>query len=60
MQQRLPVSKPLALVIIGLIIGISLSLGSGYAVFYPDMVNQRNKSVEERITDIEDEIVALD
>ncbi len=60
MQQRLPVSKPLALVVIGLIIGVSLGLGSGYAVFYPDMVNQRNKSVEERITDIEDELVSLD
>ena len=60
MQSRLPVSKPLALVVIGLIIGVSLGLGSGYAVFYPDMVNQRNKTVEERIVDVEDNLVELD
>ena len=60
MQTRIPVSKPLALVIIGLIIGLSLGLGSGYAVFYPDMVNQRSKTVEERITDVEDSVATLD
>jgi len=60
MQTRIPVSKPLALVIIGLIIGLSLGLGSGYAVFYPDMVNQRSKTVEERIGDVEDSVAALD
>ena len=60
MQSRIPVSKPLALVVIGLIIGVSLGLGSGYAVFYPDMVNQRSQTVEERIDDIEDNLVALD
>jgi len=60
MQSRLPVSKPLALVVIGLIIGVSLGLGSGYAVFYPDMVNERNKTVEERIVDVEDNLVELD
>mgnify|MGYP006280656523 FL=1 len=60
MQSRIPVSKPLALVVIGLIIGVSLGLGSGYAVFYPDMVNERSKTVEERISDIEDNVSALD
>lgn len=60
MQSRLPVSKPLALVIIGLIIGVSLGLGSGYAIFYPDMVNERSKTVEERITDVEDSVITLD
>ncbi|MCW4011815.1 MAG: hypothetical protein NWF07_02360 [Candidatus Bathyarchaeota archaeon] len=60
MQSRLPVSKPLALVIIGLIIGVSLGLGSGYAVFYPDMVNERSKTVEDRIGDIEGNITSLD
>ncbi len=60
MQSKIPVSKPLALVVIGLIIGVSLGLGSGYAVFYPDMVNQRNRSIEERITDLEDSMANLD
>jgi uncharacterized phage infection (PIP) family protein YhgE len=60
MQTRIPVSKPLALVVIGLIIGLSLGLGSGYAVFYPDMVNQRSKTVEERITDVEGSVADLD
>ena len=60
MQSRLPVSKPLALVIIGLIIGTSLGLGSGYAIFYPDMVNERSKTVEERIVDIEGNVTSLD
>ena len=52
MQSSVSVSKPLALVVIGLIIGVSLGLGSGYAVFYPDMVKQRNKTVEERVNDV--------
>jgi prefoldin subunit 5 len=60
MQSRLPVSKPLALVVIGFIIGVSLGLGSGYAVFYPDMVNERSKTVEDRIEDVEDGIASLD
>jgi archaellum component FlaC len=60
MQSRIPVSKPLALVVIGIIIGLSLGLGSGYAVFYPDMVNQRSKTIEERVTDIEDNVSAMD
>ncbi len=49
----------MALVIIGLVIGASLGLGSGYAVFYPDMVNKRNKSVEERITLVENNMTAM-
>lgn len=60
MQSRIPVSKPLALVVIGIIIGLSLGLGSGYAVFYPDMVNQRSKTVDERVTDIESNVSVLD
>ena len=50
------VSKPLALVIIGLILGASLGLGSGYAFFYPEMVEQSNRDLEDRITDLEDNI----
>ena len=50
------VSKPLAFVIIGLILGASLGLGSGYAVFYPEMVEQSNRDIEDRITDLEDNI----
>jgi len=50
------VSKPLALVLIGLILGASLGLGSGYAVFYPEMVEQSNRDLEDRITDLEDDI----
>ncbi|MFH1180738.1 MAG: hypothetical protein V1710_10275 [Candidatus Bathyarchaeota archaeon] len=60
MQYRIPVSKPLALVVIGIIIGLSLGLGSGYAVFYPDMVNQRSKTIEERVADIEGNVSAMD
>lgn len=51
-----PVSKPLALVVIGLILGASLGLGSGYAVFYPEMVEQSNKDLEDRITGLEDSL----
>jgi len=50
------VSKPLAFVIIGLILGASLGLGSGYAVFYPEMVEQSNRNLEDRMTDLEDNI----
>jgi chaperonin cofactor prefoldin len=50
------VSKPLAFVIIGLILGASLGLGSGYAVFYPEMVEQSNRDLEDRMTDLEDNI----
>ncbi|HUV33907.1 MAG TPA: hypothetical protein VMW22_03190 [Candidatus Desulfaltia sp.] len=47
-------SKPLALVLIGLILGASLGLGSGYAVFYPQMVRDSNRSIEDRIQEMED------
>ncbi len=50
------VSKPLAFVVIGLILGASLGLGSGYAVFYPEMVEQSNREIEDRITDLEDSV----
>ena len=50
------VSKPLALVVIGLILGASLGLGSGYAVFYPEMVEQSNRDLEDRITSLEDSV----
>jgi len=50
------VSKPLAFVIIGLILGASLGLGSGYAVFYPEMVERSNRDIEDRIKDLEDNI----
>jgi len=50
------VSKPLAFVVIGLILGASLGLGSGYAVFYPEMVEQSNRDLEDRITILEDSV----
>jgi hypothetical protein len=56
MQTRLPISKPLLLVLIGLIIGASLGLGSGYAVFYPSMVKERTQTIEERVGGIEDNV----
>lgn len=56
MQTRLPISKPLLLVLIGLIIGASLGLGSGYAVFYPSMVRVRSQTIEERVGGIEDNV----
>ncbi len=59
MQSKLPLSKPLLLMIIGLIIGASLGLGSGYAVFYPNMVKQRNKSLDERVSSISANITHL-
>ena len=54
MQATSSSSKPLALVLIGLVLGASLGLGSGYAVFYPQMVRESNRSIEERIQDMED------
>ena len=59
MESRLPVSKPLLLVLIGLIIGASLGLGSGYAVFYPNMVNENSRTIEGRVIDVEDNIGEL-
>ena len=59
MQTRLPVSKPLLLVLIGLIIGSSLGLGSGYAIFYPGMVRERSQTIEERVIGIEDNVNIL-
>ena len=56
MESRLPVSKPLLLVLIGLIIGASLGLGSGYAVFYPNMVNEKSRTIEGRVVDVEDSV----
>ena len=56
MQTRLPISKPLLLVLIGLIIGASLGLGSGYAVFYPSMIKKRTQTIEERVGGIEDNV----
>lgn len=53
------VSKPLAFVIIGLIIGASLGLGSGYAVFYPEMVEQSNRDIEGRMTALEGNIEGI-
>ena len=43
------ISKPLALVIIGLLIGASLGLGTGYALIFPDMVNKREEAIEEQV-----------
>ena len=59
MESRLPISKPLLLVLIGLIIGASLGLGSGYAVFYPNMVNENSRTIEGRVIDVEDNIGEL-
>ncbi len=59
MESRLSVSKPLLLVIIGLIIGVSLGFGSGYAVFYPNMVNEKSRTIEGRVIDVEDNIGEL-
>jgi hypothetical protein len=59
MESKLPVSKPLLLVLIGLIIGASLGLGSGYAVFYPNMVNENSRTIEGRVIDVEDNIGEL-
>jgi len=59
MESRLPISKPLLLVLIGLIIGASLGLGSGYAVFYPNMVNERSRTIEEQVADVEDSVDGL-
>ncbi len=59
MERRLPVSKPLLLVIIGLIIGLSLGLGSGYAVFYPNLVNERSRTIEGQVMDVEEDVGEL-
>jgi hypothetical protein len=59
MQTRLPISKPLLLVLIGLIIGASLGLGSGYAVFYPSMVRERSQTFEERVGGIEGNVTLI-
>jgi hypothetical protein len=59
MQSNGFLSKPLALVLIGLILGASLGLGGGYAVIYPQLVKQKNKSIENRIDDAESEILSL-
>jgi hypothetical protein len=59
MQSNGFLSKPIALVLIGLILGASLGLGSGYAVIYPQLVKQKNKSIEDRIDDAESEILSL-
>jgi len=59
MESRLPISKPLLLVLIGLIIGASLGLGSGYAVFYPNMVNERSRTIEEQVADVDDSVDGL-
>jgi len=59
MESRLPVSKPLLLVLIGLIIGASLGLGSGYAVFYPNMVNEMSRTIKGQVTDIEEDLDEL-
>ncbi len=59
MQSRLPISKPLFLVLIGLIIGASLGLGSGYAIFYPNMVNQRSLTIEDRVGDVESNMTLI-
>jgi len=52
-------SKPLLLVIIGLILGASLGLGSGYAIFYPQLVRQNNQTIEDRILEVEDSLAAM-
>lgn len=59
MQTRLPISKPLLLVLIGLIIGASIGLGSGYAVFYPSMVKERSGTIEDRVGDIEENVIII-
>lgn len=59
MQTRLPVSKPLLLVLIGLIVGASLGMGSGYAIFYPSMINERSRTIEDRVSDIEGNVTLV-
>jgi predicted nucleic acid-binding Zn-ribbon protein len=59
MQSKGFFSKPIALVLIGLILGTSLGLGGGYAVFYPQMVKQQSRSIEERIHDVEMDIESV-
>ena len=52
-------NKPLALVVIGLLVGASLGLGSGYAVFYPEMVRQKSKSLEDRVSSLEANVSSI-
>ena len=59
MQYRLPLSKPLLLVLIGLIIGASLGLGSGYAIFYPSMVREHSRSLDDRVSEIEGNVTLI-
>lgn len=56
MQIKDIISKPFALVLIGLLLGASLGLGSGYALLFPGMVNQRNRTIEDQIGDVETDI----
>lgn len=49
-------SKPLALVVIGLVIGASLGIGSGYAILFPQMVRERTQTTEERMDVLEEEV----
>lgn len=59
MQSRLPISKPLLLVLIGLLVGASLGMGSGYAIFYPSLVNERSRTIEDRVSDIEGNVTIV-
>jgi len=59
MQPPLSASKPLVFVVIGLVVGASLGLGSGYAVFYPTMVKQKNKSIDDQIMDLRNNMTLL-
>jgi len=59
-MQSGPSSKPLLLVIIGLILGASLGLGSGYAILYPQLIRESNQSIEDRIQELEDSLSAMD
>lgn len=59
MQVRISTSKPLTLVVIGLFIGVSLGIGSGYAVFYPEMVRQRDQSNVERLSILEQDFASI-
>jgi len=59
-MQSGPSSKPLLLVVIGLILGASLGLGSGYAIFYPQLIRESNQSIEDRIRGVEESLAAMD
>jgi len=60
MQSKGFFSKPIALVLIGLVLGASLGLGGGYAVIYPQMVKQQNRSIEDRLNEVESQIQSVD